>query len=200
MFSEVVPSNRYWGEPKLEVEFGFIGRARRIWGHLPSGLFSILFSNRLSRRTQTRKRAHVLLRKDTSRILRRASDILCPASPSSSGLGHRPFKAVTRVRVPLGAPESYCTGTHLRCPCPFLSRGFLAIKEKAEDLPDRTVAELRHRAKELGCTATPSCAGRSSSTSYETADTADGSTSPGRSPQQSARRSERTSHDPDTSR
>ncbi len=26
------------------------------------------------------------------------------ASPSSSGLGHRPFKAVTRVRVPLGAP------------------------------------------------------------------------------------------------
>lgn len=26
-------------------------------------------------------------------------------SPSSSGLGHRPFKAGTRVRVPLGAPR-----------------------------------------------------------------------------------------------
>jgi hypothetical protein len=26
-------------------------------------------------------------------------------SPSSSGLGHRPFTAVTRVRVPLGTPE-----------------------------------------------------------------------------------------------
>ncbi|QOY60558.1 Rho termination factor N-terminal domain-containing protein [Thermophilibacter immobilis] len=31
-----------------------------------------------------------------------------------------------------------------------LSRGFLATKEKAEDLPDRTVAELCHRARELG--------------------------------------------------
>lgn len=41
-------------------------------------------------------------------------------------------------------------GTHLGCPCLFFSRGFLATKEKAEDLPDRTVAELRHRAKELG--------------------------------------------------
>ena len=29
------------------------------------------------------------------------------ASPSSSGLGHRPFKAVTRVRVPLGAPRMF---------------------------------------------------------------------------------------------
>jgi hypothetical protein len=26
--------------------------------------------------------------------------------PSSSGLGYRPFKAVTRIRIPLGAPGS----------------------------------------------------------------------------------------------
>src|ERR1700761_1559150 len=26
--------------------------------------------------------------------------------PSSSGLGHRPFKAATRVRIPLGAPDN----------------------------------------------------------------------------------------------
>ena len=34
----------------------------------------------------------------------RCSGILVRASPSSSGLGHRPFKATTRVRLPLGAP------------------------------------------------------------------------------------------------
>ena len=33
---------------------------------------------------------------------RRASP---PKPPSSSGLGHRPFKAAARVRIPLGAPE-----------------------------------------------------------------------------------------------
>ena len=27
--------------------------------------------------------------------------------PSSSGLGHRPFKAAARVRIPLGAPLAY---------------------------------------------------------------------------------------------
>ena len=32
-------------------------------------------------------------------------DILTSTSPSSSGPGHRPFKATTRVRFPLGAPR-----------------------------------------------------------------------------------------------
>jgi hypothetical protein len=27
--------------------------------------------------------------------------------PSSSGLGHRPFKAAARVRIPLGVPAGY---------------------------------------------------------------------------------------------
>jgi hypothetical protein len=30
-------------------------------------------------------------------------------SPSSSGLGHRPFTAVTRVQIPLGAQEARFT-------------------------------------------------------------------------------------------
>lgn len=168
--------------------------ASAIWSFLDSLLESSVTEN------PNPKRAHVLLRKDTSRILRRASDILCPASPSSSGLGHRPFKAVTRVRVPLGAPDSYCTGTHLGCPCfPFLGAFSLPRKRRrtCPTVPSPSCTTVQGSS---GCTAAPSCAGRSSSTSYEIADTADGSTSPGRSPQQSARRSERTSHDPDTSR
>src|SRR2546428_9011034 len=31
-----------------------------------------------------------------------------PASPSSRGPGHRPFTAVTRVRIPVGTPLSAC--------------------------------------------------------------------------------------------
>ena len=35
---------------------------------------------------------------------RRATAILFPPPPSTSGPGHSPFKAVARVRIPLGAP------------------------------------------------------------------------------------------------
>ena len=34
---------------------------------------------------------------------------VCAASPSSSGLGHRPFTAVTRVRIPSGTPIKQST-------------------------------------------------------------------------------------------
>ena len=34
-------------------------------------------------------------------------------SPSSRGLGHRPFKAATRVRIPLGTP--FFISHHLYC-------------------------------------------------------------------------------------
>ena len=34
----------------------------------------------------------------------KAAEVLCYQSPSSRGLGHRPFTAVTGVRIPLGTP------------------------------------------------------------------------------------------------
>src|SRR5690606_8098046 len=37
---------------------------------------------------------------------REAARVLRSKSPSSSGLGHRPFKAATRVRIPLGMPRN----------------------------------------------------------------------------------------------
>ncbi|CDQ11383.1 protein of unknown function [Acidithiobacillus ferrivorans] len=36
-------------------------------------------------------------------------------SPSSSGLGHRPFTAVTGVRTPMGTPNKTTKQVSLRC-------------------------------------------------------------------------------------
>src|SRR5690554_6286870 len=52
-------------------------------------------------------------------------------APSSSGLGHRPFKAAARVRIPLGLPAARRSSVHFRTrrPLPFF-RGGLALASR----------------------------------------------------------------------
>jgi hypothetical protein len=47
-----------------------------------------------------------------------------PASPSSRGLGHRPFTAVTGVRIPLGTPHNQRLRPAIRWPKSFLGNSW----------------------------------------------------------------------------
>ncbi len=66
------------------------------------------------------------------------------ASPSSRGPGHRPFTAVTGVRIPLGTPPSSRQGQPSRWPCLFLL-GHCDL--------------MKFRATERGCEAAPQVTG-----------------------------------------
>ena len=57
--------------------------------------------------------------------------------PSSSGLGHRPFKAAARVRIPLGARLAHCVGRVWSCRAAWSARHPVKV-EVAGSNPVRT--------------------------------------------------------------
>src|SRR5688500_17889780 len=76
-----------------------LGRGRSIGGNLPA---SFGFGRRVLRRAIPSRKSGRYAR-DSARYSRAERVV---ASPSSSGLGLRPFKAAARVRIPLGIPRS----------------------------------------------------------------------------------------------
>src|SRR3984893_8779141 len=57
------------------------------------------------------------------------------ASPSSRGLGHRPFTAVTGVRIPLGTPISQELRTFWRRRCPKFGRYRCPLRNRRKKQP-----------------------------------------------------------------
>ena len=54
--------------------------------------------------------------------------MIAGAPPSSSGLGRRPFKAVARVRIPLGLQPAHRVGKHDRSPRTAQQNGLAATQ------------------------------------------------------------------------